>query len=689
MRSPLARLLSPGSIAVIGGREAQEVMRQCDRIGFAGTLWPVNPKRAEMQGRRTFASVAELPEAPDASFIAVPRAALVEVVAALAGRGAGGAVCYAAGFAETGAEGAALERDLVARSGDMALTGPNCYGHINYLDGAALWPDQHGGQRVARGVAIVTQSGNIGQNLTMQRRSLPLALLVTVGNKAKGDMADYVNAFLDDERVTAIGLHIEGLADIPAFDRAAARARAQGVPIVVVKTGRSATGAAIALSHTASLAGEDRLYDALFARNGVARAPDLSVFVETLKYLHVHGPLPGRAVSCMSCSGGEASLAADLACLHGLATPALPAHVQTGLAAVLGPRVPLANPLDYHTYIWGDAVLQTACFRAMLRGRFDASLLVLDFPRQDRCEGAAWDVTMRAFAAAARVEHAPACLVSSLPETLPEAQGGWLLEQGIAPMQGLGEAFAALGLAAGIGEAWGRERPAEAAPPDRLLWSGLEQLSEAQAKAALAAFGLAVPAHRVARQAGVAAAAREIGLPVVVKALSRDIAHKTEAGAVRLNLATPEEAARAAVAMAHLADEFLVERMHGGAVAELIIGVARDPQFGLTLTIGAGGVLVELLEDAVTLLLPVQRDEVARALAGLKVSRLLTGFRGRAAGDVAAAIDAVMAVARFADWNNTSLQELDINPLLVMPAGQGAIVADALIRIGCGGLRTP
>ena len=689
MRSPLARLLSPGSIAVIGGREAQEVMRQCDRIGFAGTLWPVNPKRAEMQGRKTFASVAELPEAPDASFIAVPRAALVEVVAALAGRGAGGAVCYAAGFAETGAEGAALERDLVARSGDMALTGPNCYGHINYLDGAALWPDQHGGQRVARGVAIVTQSGNIGQNLTMQRRSLPLALLVTVGNKAKGDMADYVNAFLDDERVTAIGLHIEGLADIPAFDRAAARARAQGVPIVVVKTGRSATGAAIALSHTASLAGEDRLYDALFARNGVARAPDLSVFVETLKYLHVHGPLPGRAVSCMSCSGGEASLAADLACLHGLATPALPAHVQTGLAAVLGPRVPLANPLDYHTYIWGDAVLQTACFRAMLRGRFDASLLVLDFPRQDRCEGAAWDVTMRAFAAAARVEHAPACLVSSLPETLPEAQGGWLLEQGIAPMQGLGEAFAALGLAAGIGEAWGRERPAEAAPPDRLLWSGLEQLSEAQAKAALAAFGLAVPAHRVARQAGVAAAAREIGLPVVVKALSRDIAHKTEAGAVRLNLATPEEAARAAAAMAHLAGEFLVERMHGGAVAELIIGVARDPQFGLTLTIGAGGVLVELLEDAVTLLLPVQRDEVARALAGLKVSRLLTGFRGRAAGDVAAAIDAVMAVARFADWNNTSLQELDINPLLVMPAGQGAIVADALIRIGCGGLRTP
>lgn len=680
IRSPLARLLSPRTIAVIGGREAGEVMRQCDKIGFAGEVWPVNPKRAEMAGRKTFASVADLPEAPDASFIAIPREALIAAVAALAARGAGGAVCYAAGFAETGAEGAMLERELVARSGAMALTGPNCYGHINYLDGAALWPDQHGGLRVQRGVAIVTQSGNIGQNLTMQKRSLPLAYLVTVGNMAKGDMADYIDAFLDDRRVTAIGLHIEGLGDIPAFARAAARARERGVPIVAVKAGRSAAGAAIALSHTASLAGEDRLYDALFARLGVARAPDLSVFAETLKLLHVNGPLKGRAISSMSCSGGEASLAADLAAAHGLAAPALPSQTIAALADVLGARVPLSNPLDYHTYIWGDKAAQTACFAAMMQGGFDMNLLVLDFPRGDRCDGAVWEVTMQAFAQARRATGAAAALVSSLPESLPEAHGAWLLGEGVAPMQGLGEAFAALALAAGIGEAWAREPPlalrGAGAPPQGVL-----QLDEHAAKQALAALGLGVPESRIAALAAVGPAAMEIGFPVAVKALTAAIAHKTEAGAVRLNLATAAAADAAARAMAHLSGQFLVERMHTGAVAELLIGVTREPQFGLTLTIGAGGVLVELLGDAASLLLPVTRGDAARALASLRVSRLLRGYRGRPAGDVDAALDAVMAIARYAQAHWNTLAELDVNPLLVLPQGEGAVAVDALIRM--------
>ena len=235
-RSALARLLSPRSIAVIGGREAAEVVRQCDRIGFAGPIWPVNPKRDEIAGRKCFPDIASLPGAPDAAFIAVPREAAVAAVGELARIGCGGAVCYASGFAEFDARGAALEREMVAASGAMALAGPNCYGFLNYLDGAALWPDQHGGRRVTRGVAIVTQSGNIGQNLTMQTRGMPLAALITVGNKAKGDLAEYVDALLDEDRISAIGLHIEGLDDIAAFARSAARARDRRVPIVVVKT---------------------------------------------------------------------------------------------------------------------------------------------------------------------------------------------------------------------------------------------------------------------------------------------------------------------------------------------------------------------------------------------------------------------------------------------------------------------
>ena len=208
-RSPLARLLSPRSLVVIGGREAAEVIRQCERIGFSGEIWPVNPKRAEVAGRKAFAELKDIPGIPDAAFIAVPRDATIDAVAALAKMGAGGAVCYASGFAEVGHEGAALQDKLVAGSGDLALLGPNCYGLLNYLDGAALWPDQHGGLAVQKGVAIITQSGNIGLNLTMQARSLPLAYLISAGNKAKGDLGEMIDTLLDDDRVTAIGLHIE------------------------------------------------------------------------------------------------------------------------------------------------------------------------------------------------------------------------------------------------------------------------------------------------------------------------------------------------------------------------------------------------------------------------------------------------------------------------------------------------
>ncbi len=258
-RSRLARLMAPRSIAVIGGREAEEVARQCERIGFSGDIWPVNPHRADIAGRPCFASVAELPGAPDAAFVAVSREAAIAAVGELAARGANGAVVYASGFSEAGADGTALERKLVAASGDMALIGPNCYGALNYLDGVALWPDQHGGKRVERGVALVLQSGNIAVNLTMQARGLAVAYVVAVGNKAKGDFADYVEAFLDDERVTAIGLHIEGLDDADGLDRVARRARELIKPIVAIKTGRSEAGAALTLSHTASLAGADAL----------------------------------------------------------------------------------------------------------------------------------------------------------------------------------------------------------------------------------------------------------------------------------------------------------------------------------------------------------------------------------------------------------------------------------------------
>ena len=681
-RSRIARLLAPRSIAVIGGREAEEVARQCERIGFSGDIWPVNPHRAKISGRACFASVAELPRAPDAAFVAAPRDAAIAAVGELAARGANGAVVYASGFSEVGDEGAALERKLVVASGAMALIGPNCYGVLNYLDGVALWPDQHGGARIECGVAIVLQSGNIAVNLTMQARGLPLAYVVAVGNKAKGDFADYVEALLDDERVTAIGLHIEGLNDAAALDRAATRARELRKPIVAIKTGRSEAGAALTLSHTASLAGRDALYEAFFARLGIARAHDLSVFLETLKLFHVHGPLKGRRLSSMSCSGGEASLMADLAHAHGLTTPDLPGSAREALAAALGPKVAIGNPLDYHTYVWGDFEPTRAAFSAMLAAGYDMNALVLDFPRADRCDGSSWETTLAAFEAARSATGAPAAVVASLPETMPEAIAGRLVAAGVAPFNGMSEALTALRLAAEVGEAW-------ASPASARLWPvgqapitrPARMLDEAEAKAALAQFSLAVPAFRVAPIAEAARAAEDLGFPVVVKALSVTLAHKTDVGGVRLGLSDPAAVKHASAGMAHLSDRVLIEPMKEGALAELIIGVTRDALFGLALTVGAGGVLADLIDDHATLLLPASREEIEAALHSLKLARLLDGYRGAARGDWPALLGAVELIARYAAAHRDTLIELDVNPLLVFATGSGAVAVDALIRL--------
>ena len=680
-RSNLARLLSPRSLVVMGGREAAEVIRQCERIGFTGDIWPVNPKRPEIAGRKTFAALADLPGVPDAAFIAVPREATIEAVAALAQMGAGGAVCYASGFAEVGPEGAALQAQLVAVSGDLALLGPNCYGLLNYLNGAALWPDQHGGLAVERGVAIVTQSGNIGLNLTMQARSLPIAYLISAGNKAKGDLGEMIETLLDDDRVTAIGLHIEGLDDIERFSKAALRALDKGVPIVAIKTGRSEAGAALTMSHTSSLAGSDALFDALFARFGIGRTKDVSVFLETLKLLHVHGPLSGHTVSSMSCSGGEAGLVADLASDAGLPTPTLPKASEVKLFDALGPKVPLANPLDYHTYIWGNLEASTATFSAMLGSGYAMNLLVLDFPRADRCDASSWDVTLQAFEAAQRATGAKAALVSSLPESMPESVGARMIASHIAPMQGISECMEAIRIAAEIGAVRARPR-AEPLQRAVTIGSAVRMLDEPTGKALLAKHGLTVPKSRVVAVSDVGDAADAIGYPVVVKAVSDTIAHKTEAGAVKLNLKDRASAIEAAKAMAHLSDRMLVEAMQSGIVAEMIVGVTRDPLFGPTLTFGSGGILVELLKDAASVLLPTSRAEVERAFDGLKLAHLVAGFRGRAKGDRTAAIDAIMAVAAYASAERDHLLELDANPILILE--QGAVAVDAMIRLADG-----
>ncbi len=318
--SRLERLLRPKSIAVIGGGAfGANVVQQCLKMGFSGDIWPVHPKKDEVEGVKAYRTVADLPGAPDATFIGVNRNLTIEMVTALRERGAGAAICFASGFRETGhydPEGEALQKALIEAAGSMPILGPNCYGLINYADGALLWPDQHGGQRLApgaRGAAIITQSSNIACNLTMQKRGLPVAFLMTAGNQAQTGLSEMALGLIEDERVSCLGLHIEGFDSAAGFERLAARARELKKPIVAMKVGRSEQARAGAVSHTASLAGSDTASDAFLRRLGIARVHSIPSFLETLKLLHAGGPLIGYTLSSMSCSGGEASVMADTA----------------------------------------------------------------------------------------------------------------------------------------------------------------------------------------------------------------------------------------------------------------------------------------------------------------------------------------------------------------------------------------
>ena len=679
---PLGRLFSPRDIAVIGGGTwCENVVRQCRAAGFAGPIWPVHPGKAEVGGLPAYPDLAALPGTPDAAFIGINRTLTVEVVAKLSAMGCSGAVCFAAGFSEAVSElsdGAALQADLVAAAGGMRVLGPNCYGMVNALDQVALWPDRHGMTPCDSGVAVIGQSSNVLINLTMQRRGLPLAVAVAAGNQAQTSMVDLGIALLEDPRITALGLHIEGIGNLPAFERLAHRARELAKPVAALKVGTSGQARAAAVSHTASVTGSDAGARALLRRLGIAQVDTPAELVETLKLLHVTGGLASTRIASASCSGGEASLMADMGEAAGVVFPPLEPDQCAALRTALGPKVALANPLDYNTYIWGDEAALAACFSALCDADLALGCVVIDFPRDDRFDAPEYDQVLGAAAAAQDATGTPMALVSLLAEGLPEAVAARALRHGITPLCGMGEALRAIRAAAGI--RWYGDRDGTMPEPvliPKEMRGAIRIYSEAESKALLRAAGIRVPrSSRAASAEAAGTAAAVIGFPVVLK--GEGIAHKTEAGAVALNLADAGAVREAAEAMP--AESFLVEEMITGCVAELLVGVIRDPAHGFVLTLGLGGILTELIGDTASMLIPASRDEVADALAGLRTGALLTGYRGRATADMQAVLDTVMALQEFvrlhADW----LQEVEINPLICRATD--AVAADALIRMG-------
>ena len=671
----LNRLLRPQTAVVIGGGVwGRSVIQQCRKIGFSGTIYTVHPKADEIEGIVPYRSVADLPVAPDAAFIGVNREATVELVDQLAAKGAGGAVCFASGFLEAkdeNADGALLQDALVTAAGDMPIIGPNCYGIVNYLDQFCLWPDEHGGEAVQSGVAIVTQSSNILINLTMQQRGLPIAYALTAGNQAQTSLSALGRAVLDDSRVTALGLHIEGIGDLADFEALVRHAAALNKPIIALKVGRSAQAQQATISHTASLAGSDASADALFTHLGIARVDSLSVMIEALKIVHQTGALTGKAIASASCSGGEASLMADTALLDdkGLYFPALTDKQHEGLLKTLGDMVALANPLDYHTYIWGDIEVMAHCYTALFDAPLDLGVVVVDFPRGDRCDDAAWRCVIKAASKAQKRVKTPIALLASLAETMPEAIAKECMAAGIVPLNGLAEGLSAIAAAASP------HAPAEQSPLAAPLIEVPVMLDEAEAKTRLASFGLDVPAHMVVK-ADALPEDLPFDFPVVLKAMG--LAHKSEEGGVIVGLDSYEALQEAMRQMGR--DRYLIEEMISAPVAELLVGVVADPVHGYLMTLAAGGVLTELLQDSVSLSLPLTIDDLEQALMGLKIAPLFDGYRGKPAIKREALYKAVMAIQACVIAHSKAITEIEVNPLIL--TAERAVGVDALIREG-------
>jgi acyl-CoA synthetase (NDP forming) len=765
----IKRLLAPRTVALFGSGWADAVDAGGKVIGFSGEVWRIHPKRQSTAGVRYFRSIDELPGAPDASFVAAPAREVPGIASGLARRGAGGFVCFAAGFSEAGTdEGRRLTSELIAAADKLPFFGPNCYGFINFFDQVALWPDQVVGRRVERGVAIICQSGTLALNLLFNGRSLPIGYVLTVGNQTCLAVEDMIELLSDDERVTAFGLYVEGVKDTVRFARAVEKARAAGKPIALVKAGRTEAAARTAHTHTGSLAGADTVFDSFCRQAGIARCDSLATLCETLKVFHSGGPLRGRRVLVMGASGGDMAMTADASRDLGLTFPPFPAETAAQLRELLTEKVTVANPFDFHTHIWFDASAMKSMFSMVHRAGFDATGFMLDCPPADQADPAAYVVAIDQYVATFPGPPTRGAVISSLPESMAVSTREMCLAAGIMPLQGQREALEALNLAGEVGETWASgttvelripgqrgakppsahtataaavhaaptsahtttatttdapvhaapmsahtttatttDAPVHAAPasartatsaagaptPATTAAAGTAALqvltlTEHAGKAALAAFGVRIPRSRVVTPRDVARTAQEIGFPVVIKASGAHLEHKSELGAVVVNVRTTADAEAAAQRLSKLSDSLLVEQMISDGVAEILVGMTVDPQFGQVLVIGAGGILTELLRDSATLLPPFTPTSIEAALNRLKVSKLLAGFRGKPAGDVPALVETVLACTRYAEANLNALLELDINPVIVRPAGLGAVAVDALIRLSEGATHT-
>ncbi len=672
----LDRFLNPKNVAVIGGGVwGKSIVFQLKKMGFSGRIFAIHPSEVDFCGCETYRNISDLPSLIDAAFVGVNRKATVDIISQLSKVNCGGAVCFASGYSEAVVElkdGHELQRALIDAAGRMPILGPNCYGIINYFDNFCLWPDQHGGQRVDSGVAIITQSSNIMINLTMQKRGLPIGYAVTAGNQAQLGLAELATNIVKDTRVTALGLYVEGLGSIRNFEKLVSLCDELGKAIVVIKIGKSEHAQLSAVSHTASLAGNDKGASALMKRLGVARVNSLSEFIETLKVFHCHGRLSGSSVASVSCSGGEASLIADICNGSQLVFPKLTKEQTNGLNSALGAKVALANPLDYHTYIWGDAGKMAQTFISIMQDKnIDIGIIIVDFPRSDFCDPDAWSCVVEAAVITKKAIKKPIALMSTLAENIEESVAKDLMTKNLIPLCGMDEGLAAI-IAAST-----QKTDLDLVNYPVILPNNNKSaclLNEANSKRLLSEIGVDTPRNVVVKNRELLTNLPLV-FPVVIKALG--LAHKTENRGVRLGIKNIDELQVAFDEMGYR--EYLIEEMIGEVLIELLVGIINDPAHGFVFTIASGGILTEILSDSESLVMPFTKSELTTALNNLKIAKIFSGYRGSEPINMAPLIENIFKLQEFVVKNCGELCELEINPFLI--TASRAVAVDALIKM--------
>ena len=694
----LTPLLAPRSVAVIGASD------EPTRIGgrpiaymlekrFAGRLLPVNPKRETVQGLPCFPTIAALPETPDVAIVAVPAAAAVETVAALASRGVKGAIVLTAGFAEMNAAGAAAQAEMVAlaRAGGMRLLGPNCLGLFNARLGyyptfsAAL----ETGFPLPGRIGIASQSGAYGTHVfaTARGRGLGTPLCITTGNESDVTVGEVIGWLAEDPDTDVIAAYAEGIREAASFLAALDAARAARKPVVLMKVGRSALGQAAAQSHTASIAGDDAVTDAVLAEFGVVRAETTEQMLD-IAHAATKRIYPARnTLGVITVSGGAGVLISDAAATLGLPMPEMPERAQAALRALVPFSAP-RNPVDCTAQVLNDLSLVGRFTESMVADGGYAS--VLAFFSQT---GGAASIApkLRAELNAVRSAHPDRLFVLSVVAD-PERVSAYE-EDGFLVFEDPSRAVTAIAAMGRFGAAFVAP-PAK--PPPRGPRIALPAVTpdEAEAKRLLAEAGIVCVPERVAKSADAAIAAAEaLGFPVVMKILSPDILHKSEIGGVLLDIRDPAAVragfstliarAQAARPEARIEGVLVAKAMAGGV--ECLLGVHRDPVFGPIAAFGLGGIFVEVLRDVVFHRCPFGVEVAEGMIRSVRAAPLLLGARGRPAADIAALARMLSALSVFAseaeaDPAGKRLRAIDLNPVFALP--EGAFAADAVIEMG-------